>query len=725
MNLVPLLGRLKSTYGVLALAAAESPDACAQASTSNQKTVSIVRTDTPPTLDGALSDVAWRGAAVIDDLHQYDPVDHGVPTELTALYLVYDDDNLYVGARMYDSEPQRITARQMVLGQPMEGDDSIGIYLDPFNSQRTGYVFQVNPNGNRVDGVFETSTEINRDWDGIWYADARIDEDGWTAEIVIPFKTLNFDPGEPNWGFAVERTIARKREQIAWVSFNRQVNPGAFGSLASLTGLRQGKGIDVVPSIVASNERSATTGFEKTESEGSLDIFYKPSPFLTGVLTFNTDFSVTEVDDRQINLTRFPLLLPEKRDFFLQDVDIFSFGGLTENAIPFFSRRIGLGDDGVPVDIDVGAKLTGRIGRWNVGVLDIQQADSVDLDSTNLFVGRVAANVLRESSVGMIVTNGNPSEELDNSVAGVDFRYRNTSLASGHTLEAVSWYQQSDTRGIADEQAAWGLRVASPNSEGFEGELAYEHIEENFNPALGFVNRTNVNRTDVGLGYIWRPDHRWIRSLGTSLGFENFRLISGGLESRSLFLELVEIETSSGEELAAQFNRDREVLREPFEISDGITIAPGDYEFTGYSLEFEGSPERVFAPSLEVENGEFFDGDILTVVGGLEWRPSRHFFLGVGYEYNDVELPGGHFATRLVRVEASYAFNIRWSWVNLLQYDNESQSVGINSRVRWNPQAGQDLYIVLNHGLSARGAFTGLRTQASKISVKYTRTFRF
>jgi uncharacterized protein DUF5916/cellulose/xylan binding protein with CBM9 domain len=719
------LSRLKSTCGVLALAAAESPDACAQASPRNQKTAKIVRTYSPPTLDGGLSDSAWGRAAVIDDLHQYDPVDHGMPTERTAIYLVYDDDNLYVGARMYDSEPQRITARQMVLGQEMEGDDSIGIYLDPFNSQRTGYVFQVNPNGNRVDGVFETPTEINRDWDGIWYADARIDEAGWTAELVIPFKTLSFDPSEPNWGFTVERTIGRKREQIAWVSFDRQVSPGAFGSITSLTGLRQGKGIDVVPSIVMSNARGATTRLDETEGDGSLDIFYKVSPFLTGVLTFNTDFSATEVDDRQINLTRFPLFLPEKRDFFLQDVDIFSFGGLSENGIPFFSRRIGFGDGGVPVDIDVGAKLTGRVGRWNVGVLDIQQGESAGLHGTNLFVGRVAANVLRESSVGMIITNGNPSEDLGNSLAGVDFRYRNTSLPSGHTLEGVSWYQRSDTQGIADEQKAWGLGLALPNSEGFEGEFAYEHIEENFNPALGFVNRSNVNRTDVGLGYLWRPDHRWIRTLGTSWGLENFDRISGGLESRSLFFELAEVETNSGEEFAAQLNKDREVLREPFEISDGITIAPGDYEFTRYSIEFEGSSERVFAPSMEIEKGEFFDGDILTVVAGLEWRPSRSFFLGVGYDYNDVELPGGDFVTRLVRVEATYAFNIKWSWVNLLQYDNESQSVGINSRVRWNPEAGQDLYIVLNHGLFASGTFSGLRTQASQITVKYARTFRF
>ena len=401
--------------------------------------------------------------------------------------------------------------------------------------------------------------------------------------------------------------------------------------ISGLTGQQQGVGLDIVPSVVASQSEDFETGTTDSEADPSLDVFYNFTPSLEGVLTLNTDFSATEVDDRQINLTRFSLFFPEKRDFFLQDVDIFSFGGLERNGIPFHSRRIGLGDNGQPVDLEVGAKVTGRVGRWNVGVLDIQQEGFNDVEDSNLFVGRVSANVLEESSVGMILTHGDPQGNLDNSLFGADFRYRNTRLPGDRTLEGELWFQQSDTEGVDDDDSAWGLRIASPNGEGLQGEIAYDTFSENFNPALGFVNRSGIERTVSEIGYSYRPDfHRWIRSIQTGLNLENFDRISGGLESRGIFLELFEVETHTG----------------------------------------------------------------------------------------------GDFTTRLIQVEANYAFDIRWSWVNPIRYDNESDSVGINSRLQWNPRAGRDLYIVVNHGFDAIGVFSGLRSTESQLSVKYTQTFR-
>lgn len=712
--------------GALALPMMLADEVEAQARpVAEDKVVRIVRTTGEPRLDGVLDDAIWAEAAMFDDLHQYEPVDHGVASERTVVYVAYDDDNLYVAARLYDRDPEAITARQMVVGQSLRWDDSFAIYLDPFNNKRTGYMFQVNPNGSRIDGVFETPTDINRDWQGIWYAAARTDADGWVAELTVPFKTLNFDAGSTDWGFTVERTIARKQEEIAWVSFNREVNPGAAGLLSGLEGVHQGLGIDIVPSLVTTEVRDTTAGEDANDVEPSLDVFYKVTPSLTGVLTLNTDFSATEVDDRRINLSRFSLFFPEKRAFFLQDVDIFSFGGLSRNGIPFFSRRIGLSEDGGPIDLKVGAKLTGRVGRWNVGVLDIEQDGIGGIDRSNLFVGRVAANVLRESSVGLILTDGDPRSNLDNSVAGADFRYRNTSLPSGQTLEGEVWYQRSSTEGVVGDDAAWGLRLASPNSEGLHGEIGYSSIEANFNPALGFVNRSDFVRTELGLGYTWWPEHPGVRSINTGFNWENYDKIGGGLESRSLFVELAEIEIGSGHEFSAQLNRDREVLVEPFEIADGISIPVGDYEFTRYGLEFSAPSERVLAPSLELERGDFYGGTIRSAEAGLEWRPGRRFFLGLGYEWHDVDLPAGRFVTRLIQLEANLAFDVHWSWVNRLQYDNESQSVGLNSRLRWNQRAGRDLYVVLNYDfLSPGGAFSRLDGAESQIAIKYTHTFR-
>ncbi|MFL2547113.1 MAG: DUF5916 domain-containing protein [Candidatus Rariloculaceae bacterium] len=692
----------------------------------DRKRMTISRTDTPPDLDGVLDDAVWAEIDPIEDFHQFDPIDHGEPSERTLVYLTYDDDNLYVAAKMWDREPGEIRARQLAQGGNARWDDGFAIYLDPFNNKRTGYMFQTNPNGVRTEGTFETATSLNRDWEGVWYVEARLDDEGWIAEMAIPFKTLNFDPSNTDWGFTLERHIARRQESISWSSYNRRVDPGSAGVVSGFTGLRQGVGLDLVPALITNEAKDHDTGESTGTTEPALDVFYNFTPSLTGVLTLNTDFSATEVDDQRVNLTRFGLFFPEKRDFFLRDVDIFSFGGIERNGLPFFSRRIGLSGNGQPVDLEVGGKLTGRVGRFNVGVLGVQQDGYDDVNPSDLFVGRVAANVLGQSSVGLIVTDGDPRSNLDNSLVGVDFRYRNTNLPSGHSIEGEAWYQATDTQGVDTEQDAWGVRLASPNTVGFEAEFGFQHIEENYNPALGFVNRSGVQFTDASIGYINRPDdHPWLRQISHGFSYRNYDLISGGLQSRFLFVEPFELETNNGDSIGTQLTYNREVLLEPFEISDGVVIAPGDYEFQRYGFEIAGANQRVFAPSFEASNGEFFDGDRLELIAGVEWRPNRRLFLGLSYEYNDIELPEGDFTARLIQINADVAFNARWSWLNLVQYDNESQSAGINSRLRWNPRAGQDLFIVLNHGFSALGTFRDLESTQSQFSIKYTQTFRF
>ena len=695
------------------------------APTGTEKVVRILRTATPPTIDGRLNDAVWQDAPFIEDMHQFRPADHVEPTQKTTVYLLYDDDYLYVAGRMWDTNPEEIRARSLAQGQSVRWDDTLDILIDPFNNNRTGYEFQVNPNGVRSDAVFETATRINRDWEGIWHAVSNIDSEGWTTEVAVPFKTLNFDPQNPDWGFTVERTIQRNQEDIAWVSFNREVNPGTTGTITGLTGLQQGRGLDVVPAVVGSGSRDFETNVTDSGMEPSLDVFYNFTPSITGVLTLNTDFSATEVDDRQINLTRFNLFFPEKRDFFLQDVDIFSFGGLRRNGIPFFSRRIGLSRSGQPVDLDLGAKLTGRAGRWNVGFLGVALDDFRDVEGSNVFVGRVAANVLEESSVGLIVTGGDPRSNRGNSLMGADFRYRNTRLPGGRTLEGEAWYQQSDTENVDGNETAWGIRLSAPNNTGLRGEIGLETFHDDFNPALGFVNRRGIERSEASISYTSRPTHRWLRELSHGVNYERYEKLAGGVESESWYVELVELETNTGDQGGFAMEREREVLLEAFDIFDGVIIPPGDYQFDQYSFEVSGANDRALAPSFEYGKGEFFGGDRTEIGVGLNWRPNSRLFMAAEYEYNDIELAGGDFAAQIVAVRADVALNVRWSWLNLVQYDNESESVGVNSRLRWTPRAGQDLFIVLNHGFEASGAFSGLRSLESQLSVKYTHTFRF
>ena len=333
--------------------------------------------------------------------------------------------------------------------------------LDPFHDRRSGYRFMTNPNGLRQEGLFQNISEEQWDWEGIWYTASTIDEQGWVTEIAIPFKTLSFDPSNDTWGINFRRAIARRDERTGWVSRNRNSDPSTSGTVVGLTGLEQGVGLDIVPSLSVSERRPFDGTASTTDTDPSLDLFYKITPSLTGALTINTDFSATEVDDRQVNLTRFGLFFPEKRDFFLQDADIFEFGGLEENGRPFFSRRIGLSDDGTPIDLEVGGKLTGRVGplehRRAQRAPGRRSARRVPAD--NATVARASANLLEESSIGMIVTEGNPGSTVDNSLAGVDFLYRNSRLPGGKLVEVGAWVQESDTDGETADQSAHGLRV--------------------------------------------------------------------------------------------------------------------------------------------------------------------------------------------------------------------------------------------------------------------------
>ena len=303
-----------------------------------EKRSAATRTATPPTIDGRIDDEVWARATVVEDLHQVTPVEFAAPTERTIVYLLYDNDYLYVAARMLDKEPDEIVARIQRQNQPIGGDDRFFVHLDPFGNRRSGYLFGVNPNGVRFDGVFQNITDRQFDWDGIYRAEAVIDEQGWTAELAIPFKTLSFDPNSSTWNVNFVRYIIRRNEQMAWNSRNRNTDPTTMGEISGLTGIEQGTGLDVVPSLSMRERKVFATGATDSDNEPSLDVFYKVTPALNAALTINTDFSATEVDNRQVNLTRFGLFFPEKRDFFLQDLDIFQFASI---------GRLNTGNDGL------------------------------------------------------------------------------------------------------------------------------------------------------------------------------------------------------------------------------------------------------------------------------------------------------------------------------------------------------------------------------------------
>lgn len=693
-----------------------------------RKVAAIPRTETAPEIDGEISEAAWEDASVVEDLHQYRPQEGADPEHKTRFLFMFDDDFLYVGARAYDSDASAITARQMVQGATIGNDDSISLILDPFNSRRTGYRFMLNPLGVRREGTYDTPTEISWDWKGIWDARTQIDEHGWTAEIAIPFKTLSFNPNNGSWGVNFDRRTVRIQERSAWVSRNRTINASTSGLISGFNGLSQGLGLDVVPSISLISSRDIEVASPTFDAEPSLNVFYKITPSLTAALTLNTDFSATEVDDQEVNLTRFSLFFPEKREFFLQDADMFQFGNIDQNGMPFYSRRIGIDDDGQPVNLIGGAKLTGRMGPWSIGVLNVLQDEfetaTAVVPETNLFVGRITRTVLGESSIGMIVTDGSASTDADNTLVGVDFRYRNTKLPNGKVLDGELWYQKSNTEGLTGNDSAWGAGVALSNENGFWGDTGIRVFDENYFPGIGFLNRPGVREYHLNGGY-----NKWLngRRIDRFKSFVEARFTTdagGSLESREIDLFPISILNPKGDKTELVISNTKEVLTQDFEIVPGVIIPPGTYTFSQIGAELAWASHRKFSPTLKLEAGEFYGGDQINTTVGAAWRPSEHLLVDIEAEWSDTKLPYGDFLTTLYRGKFDIAFNPRWAWLNVIQYENVSGELGLNSRLRWIPEAGREAYFVINHGF-IRDSSRSFKTLTSEIVLKINYTFRF
>jgi len=708
--------------------------------TEEEKSLRVVRTEMRPTIDGRLDEEIWRTADVVDDFYEVRPIEFDAPSQRTQVFVLYDQDYLYVAAKLWDEQPDEVTAQILRQGSNIEADDYFGLILDPFHDQRSGYFFQVNPNGVRAEAIYENTTQTQANWDGIWEARASIVEDGWVVEMAIPFKTLSFDPSKDAWGINFTRKLARNNETIGWLSRTQAQNPGVAGVASGFYGLEQGRGLDIVPSVSSRASKEFVPNLTSNNSEPILDIFYKFTPAITGVLTLNTDFSATEVDDRQVNLTRFNLFFPEKRDFFLQDADIFEFGGIgggnnfriaTQNGRPFFSRNIGLSASRQPVDLDVGAKLTGRVGDWNLGALSVRQDKFGDIDATDVFVGRAVRNVLEQSRVGFIMTDGDPQSNGDNSLAGFDFRYLNSRLPGGRTLDGDAWYQRSHTPGLEGSDSAYGVGFQLSARSGFSGNANYTEIQSNFNPALGFVNRPGIREASGGVGYLVRPRDSFIRGVNTTVTTTRSERLSDGSLQSELLRYQVGIVNHTGDIVRLSCQQQKEGIVSPFTLlrarapNSNVVIGPGSYEFNSCRGYLGGGSQRKFSGNLSYERGDFYDGERVSTRPSISWRPSAHFALNLAYQVNDIEVPAGAFTTRLTQLTTEVVFSSTLSWVNLIQWDNGSDILGINSRLHWVPQAGRDFYLVLNHSLQDLDENGTFHSLGADLTAKASYTFRF
>jgi len=734
------LSRPKTTPVLLLAAFLSASASGAQLIDAHGKRIDAFMVDEAPVLDGVLDDDAWAFAAVITDLHQVSPDEYAAPSERSQILVVYTHDALYVAARLWDREPERVSARVLRQGDYSLGEDSFTVMVDPLNNGRSGYQFDLTANGVRNQALYENVTKENWSWQGIWHGATRRTDEGWIAEVEIPFKTLSFDPANDVWGLNFARYIGRKAEHIGWVSANRAQNPSVFGEVTGMSGAEKGIGLDVVPSARVRRSKDFETGMTTDSTEPAVDIFYKVTPSLTAALTFNTDFSGTSVDERQINLTRFGLFYPERRVFFLQDTDIFEFGRIggqnyndrttisrveRESGRPFFSRRIGLSGAGETIDIEGGGKLTGRIGDWDIGLLGIRQAAFDALAASDLFVTRLSRNVLEESSIGVIFTDGDPDSDLGNSLAGVDFRYLNTRLAGGSTLEGSLWYQQSHSEGRSGDDAAFGASLRLPSAVGLRAGVSYKELGENFYPALGFVNRVGVRDLTAELGFTWYPANSSFRRIHTGADFERIESLGGGLQSQVLTIRALELYDHFGDRIELHYQFNDEYLDAPFEIAEGVVIPAGRYAYDQYCINLNTGEHRALAVEGSWCAGDFYAGTLSAPAIALVWRPNAHYKMSAGYQLSDVDLPWGRFATRLISLRADIAFTNTWYWENFLQYDNVSYSLGINSILRWVPRAGREVILVVNRELVDYLRDRTFTSVTGDITFKFAYTFRF
>lgn len=690
--------------------------------------IDALRTDAAPVIDGVLDDDVWQGAERHANFRQTQPVLNANPSENSYFQVAYDSDNLYVAFRAYDSNPAAVVATDMRRDAEMESQDHVVFLFDTFADRRNAFGFAMNASGALHDARVENNQNWVSQWNGIWDGKAQLDAEGWTVELVIPMKTLSFDPALDTWGLEVIRRIRRKNERMRWanISQNRGDNyVAAYGNMAGLEGLRQGRGLDIVPTFTVRTTEQRRVGDSDQIVLAGGDVTYRITPSLTAQLTINSDFSDAPVDQVQNNLGRFNLFFPETRDFFLNDADIFQFGGLNqENGIPFFSRRMGIINTGEQLDLKVGAKMTGRVGPLNLGFISTHIEGKHELEAQDLTVLRASTGVFSESRIGMIVTDGDPNSNDGSRLYGSDFQYRNSNLfGGGNVVVGDVWLQKSDNPGIDDDDMAYGLKLDYPNDR-LQTSLQFQEIQPNFNPKLGFVNRAGIKLGETqgrlrkrfgGDTYLRLIDHGWRWTHITDM--------DGNVQTEERVVKLVELANQVNDRIETNWINVREVLNAPFQISRGVIIPPGDYTFTRHRVRLQASNARKVSGEFRYRWGDFWTGTVKEYEGFVEWRPSPLFFGGINYQVVDAQLPQGNFDFTITRVNLDFNLTPRLMWQNLLQHNSVSKTLGWNSRMRWEVQPGNIWFLVFNQGWEIEdGSYMPINTGfASKVRW----TFRF
>jgi hypothetical protein len=703
----------------------------------------------------------------IANLITIEPVEGEAPEGRTVVKVFANQNDIIVEARCYDNEPENIVSFSKARDADLSEEDHILIVLDTFLDGRSGYVFAVNPSGARFDGlVIEQGEDVNSDWDAVWQAKTLQDHTGWYAEIRIPIKSLGFKKDLDTWGFNVQRRVQRLQETSRWSGASRDFEiyqTSRAGLLTNMPSFDFGVGMSIRASTVGSVGKPGSDEDVAYNGDFSLDVTQRLGPNLLSALTINTDFAETEVDVRQINLTRFDLFFPEKRTFFLQGSDIFQFGVALDEATfsPFFSRHIGLvgagEDDLVEIPIDAGGKINGRVGNTNIAalVVNTREIDSLDVGDVDeeikihvpdatMGVLRINQNILEESSVGMMATFGDQLGRADSWSGGVDFTYRTSEFLDEKNFLINVWGLLNGREDLEGEKSAFGFRIDYPNDV-LDMNLSSLRIGDGFEPSLAFVPRNDVHIWNFSTEISARPQWPLVREMRHELSLSLYNdLDNSAWQSYELTIQPLNWILESGDSFEASVTPQGDRPPEAFELATDTDVPSGSYEWTRYFLGARSAGKRRVSAEILWEFGNYYNGDLNTLEARLALKPSAFMTLEFTAERNTgtvmalpddveeedaIELVETDFTEELLGVRLLLNFSPDLQLSSFTQYDTESKELGSNNRLRWTFDPLGDIFIVYNYNwLRRRNEIRGVdewEFVSSEVPLKIQYAYRF
>ena len=707
----------------------------------SQLITSVNKIDVIPTIDGeVINDPAWNVAKAISTFIQKTPDEGDFISEKTIVKVMYSEKYFYVSVVAYDKNPEGIVISDTRRDASLNNSDSFSFVIDTFKDYQTGYLFGTNPAGIEFDAQITGGGEggsisrrfsvgsgggFNINWDAVWEVKTKRGDYGWSAEFAIPFKTLRYKKDkDQSWGINFERVIARKKEESHWSPISRQFTMNRLVSAGTIEGINVpiSKNIKIMPYVLGQkNEIIDTLSSSDSNTNVGMDAKVSVGSSMTLDLTYNTDFAQVEADEQQINLDRFSLFFPEKRAFFLENAGLFSIGSGGGYSGPdiemFFSRRIGVGLEGIPVPIIGGGRLTGTLSGMKIGLLSMVSDEVADVTGKNNYsVLRLKKELPNRTHIGGMYTaldHQGKNGYLNQSYA-IDAQ-----LGLGELSKLVGFVGLTDTPGLNNDNAyAYKLEAARDAKE-ISSSLSYTEVGANFNPEMGYLKRENYRKWSGRIFTRFRPQNKFgILEIRPHINYDGYWKLDGFQESGRWHIDN-HWEFRSGFEIHTGMNLVKEGVLEVFEISEGINIEKGTYDYNELQIMIMTNNSKAISFSSMNRIGGFFGGERINMTPAIKIRYRDHFTSEFSYNYNKVELTNGNFTTKLLRARLTYAISPKVYIQSLLQYNNQSDQWSMNWRFILQQSAATGLYIVYNQTQDYDGIPIIMNTKSFALKYSY------